>query len=165
MLAFFGNSATSNNVVFTPPTSNEQFMGDSDTVVLPFKAQPQNHSTTPTNTINPLFLKDPANMETKVEYDPANKQYNISKKVGKYDAANPSYMNDGEFKEYDLNQVMRKEWHDRMKSESNTKQSSGFKLPFLDKQEGIFGSDLILSNTNQSHSCHNSIISALRLLK
>lgn len=60
-----------------------------------------------------LYLRDPDNISSDIEYDPETNQYRFSSKVGNLEYRNPSYMTFDEYQEYDLDQVIKKYWNER----------------------------------------------------
>ena len=51
---------------------------------------------------SPMFLKDPSNIKTDIQYDPDNNQYNINEKMGELFYRNPSYMSFQEFIDHEF---------------------------------------------------------------
>ncbi|MCB9028499.1 MAG: hypothetical protein H6545_05220, partial [Bacteroidales bacterium] len=59
---------------------------------------------------SPLFLSNPSNITTRVEYDGRNRQYIIYQKAGSIDYRPPVYMTPEEYRRYEFNQAMREYW-------------------------------------------------------
>lgn len=114
-----------------------------DTANLPFKFRsgspfvPQNSSS--------LFLKNPANYQTEVVYNPETGEYKVVDKVGSINQSSPVFMNLDEFKDYEFNRTLRDYWTQKAKSEKFESQSS--LIPKLhvggEVFETIFGSNTI----------------------
>ncbi|MBL0138545.1 MAG: cell surface protein SprA [Bacteroidetes bacterium] len=62
---------------------------------------------------NPLYLKDPANIKTTVDYDPDNNRYNINENMGELFYRNPSYMSFEEFVDHEFNKSTKEYWKQR----------------------------------------------------
>ncbi len=73
-----------------------------------------------------LFLSNPSNLKTDVEYDPETNQYKFTNKIGDFEYRNPTYMTFDEYRDYELKNSLKNYWKERSLS------SSGF-----DKGEGI----------------------------
>jgi cell surface protein SprA len=73
----------------------------SDSLPYPFRDRRADKLTSPYDD-SPFYLKDPANVQSKVDYDPSEKRYNINENIGKQFYRNPSYLTLDEFikKEY-----------------------------------------------------------------
>jgi len=114
---------------FRPEAFRPEFApGDSDTVgtSLPFPfedrwADPYN---TPASS-SPLYLSQPPNIQTKVEYDPDERQYNIFENVGNAFFRNPSYMTFEEFKEAEFSRTTKNYWKQKANAD-NVTQRKGF---------------------------------------
>lgn len=63
---------------------------------------------------NPLYLKDPKNVKTDVEYDPSTDQYKVTHKVGdSLKMGTPSYMTKEEYQKYDFDKSLNNYWKER----------------------------------------------------
>jgi len=67
---------------------------------------------------NPMYLKNPSNIESKIEYDPVTGQYNMTQKIGDEHYRNPSFMTFEEYNAYDMDRAMKEYWYQKAKSES-----------------------------------------------
>ncbi|REJ83044.1 MAG: cell surface protein SprA [Bacteroidetes bacterium] len=90
------------------------FESDADTSELPYPfkdriADP--YSSPPSG--NPLYLGDPSNIETKVEYDTDNNRYNIEENIGQMFYRNPSYLSFDEFIEREFSKSTQDYWKQR----------------------------------------------------
>lgn len=94
---------------------------------------------------SPLYLKNPSNITTKVEYDGRNNRYIIYQKVGELDYRRPVYMSPDEYRKYEFNQAMREYWDASLRGDA-----SGFRSSLIPQIEvggetfdRIFGSNVI----------------------
>ena len=62
---------------------------------------------------NPLFLRDPSNVRSIIEYDPATNKYIFKKKIGDFDFRDPTSMRFEEYLKYDLKQSVKDYWRER----------------------------------------------------
>lgn len=109
------NASIEDNYPLVPGIQNPPDSINPDTneieLIYPFYDNPENASFTPDTNI--LFLKDPENIETVVEYDPETGEYIFKKKIGDFYYRRPTYMNLDEYREYDLNNSVRNYWRQR----------------------------------------------------
>jgi cell surface protein SprA len=116
-----------------------------DTTGLPYPMKDDDEMAAPTGKKSPLYLKDPSNIESKIEYDPGFNEYVVSKKMGKIDFRLPSSMTPEEYKRYQFRQSMRQYWKQRAKGD-NTKTGKSF-IPKLvvggEAFDKVFGSNVI----------------------
>jgi cell surface protein SprA len=94
---------------------------------------------------SPLFLNNPSNISTRVEYDGRNNQYIIYQKIGELDYRRPVYMSPEEYRRYEFNQAMREYWDASLRGDA-----SGFRSSLIPQIEvggetfdRIFGSNVI----------------------
>ncbi|MFN2313140.1 MAG: cell surface protein SprA, partial [Bacteroidales bacterium] len=94
---------------------------------------------------SPLFLNNPSNISTKVEYDGRNNQYIIYQKIGGLDYRRPVYMNPDEYRRYEFEQAMREYWDASLRGDA-----SGYRSSLIPQIEvggetfdRIFGSNVI----------------------
>ncbi|TFH46304.1 MAG: hypothetical protein E4G92_06590, partial [Bacteroidia bacterium] len=73
----------------------------------PLKLQPDPLRPWEASKSSPLFLNNPSNITTSVEYDGKNNQYIIFQKAGNLDFRKPVYMNPDEYRKYEFEQAMR----------------------------------------------------------
>lgn len=84
---------------------------DSDTTALPYPFKDRitdPYSEEPDN--SPMYLTDPSNIKTDVEYDPDNHRYNINDNMGALFYRNPSYMSFDEFIESEFGKSTKDYW-------------------------------------------------------
>ncbi|MEO5572563.1 MAG: cell surface protein SprA [Bacteroidia bacterium] len=94
---------------------------------------------------SPLYLNDPENIKTTIEYNPEEKQYDINERMGDLFYRDPSYMTFEEFKEAQFKNSTRKYWQQRS-SENDILQRKGFNPKIYvgsDVFDRIFGGNTI----------------------
>jgi cell surface protein SprA len=94
---------------------------------------------------SPLFLNNPANITTRVEYDGRTNQYIIYQKIGVLDYRRPVYMSADEYRKYEFEQAMREYWDANIRGDV-----SGYRSSLIPQIEvggetfdRIFGSNVI----------------------
>lgn len=96
------------------------FAVDTDTLSLPYPLQ-DSYDPTPTGNGNGLYLNDPDNIQTDIDYDPESGDYNINQTVGEdMDYRPPTYMSFDEYQEYNANQAIRDYWKEKARSQSES---------------------------------------------
>jgi cell surface protein SprA len=72
---------------------------------------------------NPIYLKNPSNIKTIVEYDPATRQYYSVYKIGETTYRIPTTLSFEEYQAQDLDQIINQYWKERSEAASmdNTK--------------------------------------------
>ncbi len=69
-----------------------------------------------------LKLKDPSNVKTNVDYDPATGNYNVTQKIGDMDYRPPTYIDSKEYQDYIFKKQVKSYWGQKVHAESpNTK--------------------------------------------
>ncbi len=71
---------------------------------------------------NAIDLKDPANIQKTVEYDPASKEYIVTEKIGSRNYRQPTVMTFGEFYRLQAEQSERDYWQKRAGTIGNLNQ-------------------------------------------
>ena len=92
-----------------------------------------------------LFLKNPSNIKSKIEYDPVTGEYNFTEKVGNLDYRLPKTMTKKEFQKYDFEQAVQNYWHSQSRIKS-IEERGGFVPKLTVKSEAfnkIFGGNTI----------------------
>lgn len=85
-----------------------------------------------------LYLEDPSNVKTEVQYDPKTGNYDISQKVGDHPYRPETYMNLKEYKDYMFRKQMREYWRSRVAAdELNTQPRQGV-IPKLQVNSELF---------------------------
>jgi len=94
---------------------------------------------------SPLYLNNPSNITTKVEYDGRNNRYIIYRKIGELDYRRPVYMSPDEYRKFEFDQAMREYWDASLRGDA-----SGFRSSLIPQIEvggetfdRIFGSNVI----------------------
>ncbi len=96
------------------------FAVDTDTLSLPYPLQ-DSYDPTPTGNGNGLYLNDPDNIQTEIDYDPESGEYNIEQNVGEnINYRPPTYMSFDEYQEYNANQALRDYWREKAQSQSES---------------------------------------------
>ena len=112
---------------------------------------PFNENNTQQPSANPLFLSNPSNVKTTIEYNPATDQYEYDQKIGDYSVAPPTTIDRKTYSEQEFDKTMRSYWRERTKSEYSDGGSSvangGSLIPKIkvpsDAFERLFGSNTI----------------------
>ena len=117
-----------------------------DTLKYPFPDNISDPYSNPNYPNSPLYMGDPTNINTTVEYNPDQNQYDINSMIGSEFYRNPSYMTFQEFVEEQNKQSTHKYWQQLASGESLLAKKRGFnpKL-YVPGQafERIFGSNTI----------------------
>ncbi len=94
---------------------------------------------------SPLYLDNPSNITTRVEYDGRNNQYIIYQRIGTLDYRKPIFMNPDEYRKYEFDQAMREYWDANLRGDV-----TGFRSSLIPQIEvggetfdKIFGSNVI----------------------
>jgi cell surface protein SprA len=92
-----------------------------------------------------LFLKNPSNIKTEIEYDPVTGEYNFVEKIGNLNYRLPKTMTKQEFQKYDFDQAIQNYWRSQNKIKSI--EDKGGLIPRLtvggETFNKIFGSNTI----------------------
>lgn len=114
------------------------FAADTDTLSLPYPV-PDSYDPTPTGNDNGLYLNDPDNIKTDIDYDPESGDYNINKTVGDdMDYRPPTYMSFDEFQDYNANQAIRDYWREKAQTQSESQRKP--LIPKLNIKSKLFES-------------------------
>ncbi len=111
--------AATRNISFVHAKRLFSAAADSDsTVKLPFPFQDrETDKYSSSYDHSKIYLQDPSNIESTVEYDPETGQYNISENMGKLFYRNPGYLTFDEFVEKEYRSAKRKYWLQRANEE------------------------------------------------
>ncbi len=94
---------------------------------------------------NPLYLKDPKNINTSVEYDPEKNEYILNQKIGDFEYRPPQYMSLDEYSDYDVDKALQDYW--RQKADAKSLEKHGGLIPNIriggEAFDRIFGSSTI----------------------
>ena len=92
-----------------------------------------------------LYLRNPSNIRTEIEYDPATGEYNFVEKVGDLDFRLPKTMSREEYQKYDFQQAVQNYW--RNQTHTKSVEEKGGLIPRLtvggETFNKIFGSNTI----------------------
>jgi len=72
---------------------------------------------------NGLYLTEPSNINSDVQYDPQSNEYEFTRKIGDINYRNPSSLSFGEYQDYDMNRSLQRYWRDRSKTSSGISRS------------------------------------------
>lgn len=101
---------------------------------------------------SPLFLNDPKNYSSKIEYDPKSNEYRFEQNVGSLRLSEPYYLRQDQYRQYDLNRSVADYWRQRLAGENFS--SQGGLIPKLhiggEAFDRIFGSNTISINPQGS---------------
>ncbi len=101
-------------------TDMQLFALDTDSLALPYPLQ-DSYDPTPTGNENGLYLSDPSNVETEIEYDPESGEYNINQSIGEdINFRPPTYMSFDEFQDYNSSQALRDYWREKAATQSES---------------------------------------------
>ncbi|MDC0303395.1 cell surface protein SprA [Flavobacteriales bacterium] len=90
------------------------------TDTLPYPLQ-DTYDPTPTGNENGLYLSDPENVQTDIEYNPETDEYDIQQNIGEdIQYRPPTYMSFDEFQEYNAEQAVRDYWREKAATQSES---------------------------------------------
>jgi cell surface protein SprA len=85
-----------------------------------------------------LYLDEPSNVKTDVQYDPKTGNYDIKQKVGDKDYRPETYMNLKEYKDYMFKKQMREYWRSRVAADELNNQPRKGIIPKLQVNSELF---------------------------
>jgi len=68
-----------------------------------------------------LYLNNPPNINSNVEYDPETNEYILKNTIGNFNYRQPSYMSLEEYRNYDLDKALQDYWHDKSRANRTTR--------------------------------------------
>lgn len=75
-----------------------------------------------------LYLDNPSNVKSKVDYDPSNRTYNFTETVGdSMPYRRPTYMTLNEYRDYDSKRAVRQYWREKFSSDQQLTAPRGFR--------------------------------------
>lgn len=94
---------------------------------------------------SPLYLNNPSNIKSSVEYDPETNSYIFSEKVGSLNYRPSTVMTFKEFRQYEQEVAKREYWSQRAREHTSGQSSSllGKKIRVGETFDKVFGSDAI----------------------
>ena len=84
-----------------------------------------------------LYLNNPSNIKTNIEYDPQEKKYNIQQKLGNYRYRPDTYLDAEEYQEYMFKKAVRNYWRSKIAAEDLNKPKKGL-IPSLQINNELF---------------------------
>ena len=72
-----------------------------------------------------LYMGNPSNLHTEIEYDPETNQYQFQNKIGDLNYRNPSYMTFDEYQDFELKNSVRSYWKQRSQSSTGVDRGDG----------------------------------------
>ena len=110
----------------------------------PIPKNPQVFSTLP-KTQSPLYLKDPKNLTSSFEYDPATTDYKYQQKLGTQTLGDPFFLTPSQYQKYDLTRSVKDYWKQRVGGEQFTTQQGLIPKLYIGGEafDRIFGSNTI----------------------
>lgn len=98
--------------------------GNSNAISLPYQFQNSNSAQPDTSSKSSLYLNDPSNVKTSVDYNPKTGNYDITQKVGDMNYRNPTYMTFDEYVNYDIDKAVKDYWRQRAQADDFSKQKA-----------------------------------------
>ena len=92
--------------------------GDTSTLRYPFTDRYSDPYNSRTDEGSPLYLGNPSNVNTNIEYNPEERQYDIYEKIGDQFFRSPSYMTFEEFKEAEFGRSTKSYWKQKAGQET-----------------------------------------------
>ncbi len=124
LTAAWGVGKPAGNMHYRPVSeSMVEAAPDSDSLRYPFHDYHADPFSEPHHD-NPMYMQDPANIKTKVEYDPDQNQYNINQNIGNMFYRNPSYMSFDEFVDHEFKKSTKNYWLQRSSEDDKTKKQA-----------------------------------------
>ncbi|MFP4471096.1 MAG: cell surface protein SprA, partial [Bacteroidales bacterium] len=129
-------------LLLAPPDSIPT--GDTIQLIYPFRDNTIDATRQPDE--SPLYLKDPANVQSEVVYDPDNNEYIIKRKIGDFDYRTPYSMPLDDYLKYDRERSIRQYWSERALASGANARGEGI-IPQIyiggEAFERIFGSNTV----------------------
>ncbi len=85
-----------------------------------------------------LYLEEPANVSTNVEYDPKSGTYNVKQKMGERDYRPETYMTAKEYQDYVFKKQMREYWRSRVATDQENEKPRQGMIPKLQVNSELF---------------------------
>jgi len=134
--------STATNLGGNDSASTDSSEAQDSSLMLPYPF-PDNSNTEGMGDDNPMYLNNPSNIESTIEYDPETGQYNMNQTMGDDDYRNPSYMTFDEYNEYDLDRALKEYWYQKAKSESFELERSTAPKVKWGGEGGVFGRNAV----------------------
>ncbi|MBK7966633.1 MAG: cell surface protein SprA [Bacteroidetes bacterium] len=120
--------ASGSEIVFSPFDSMPFAAGDSDTAAVNLPYPFNDRYSDPYNSnapSSPLYMGNPSNIQTTVEYNPEERQYDINENFGSNFFRSPSYMTFEEFKESEFEKSTKNYWKQKANADNVAARKSG----------------------------------------
>ncbi|HNR20767.1 MAG TPA: cell surface protein SprA [Bacteroidia bacterium] len=101
---------------YTIPLPEDTSKKDTSKLPYPFRDRITDIYSAPYHN-NPMYLGDPSNVQSTIEYNPDERQYDITEKMGDQFFRNPNYMTFEEYKEDQFEKTTKKYWRERADGE------------------------------------------------
>jgi len=105
---------------------------------LPFKFQDNSGKPLQLNPKSKLYLDDPSNIKTDVQYNPETGTYDVKQKMGDLDYRPETYMNMKEYRDYMFKKSMREYWRSRVAADELANQPRKSMVPKLQVHSELF---------------------------
>jgi len=141
---------SNDNHKFTIPPSVKDTIVE-DTIKLPYPFKDDSNPYSQKTQSSPLYLSNPSNIKTEVEYDPFTGEYNITEKIGSFNYRNPSSMTLEEYRSQTRKNSINNYWSQQRRANGNLGQGELFLDKYLNPKlnvnikgfDKIFGSNVI----------------------
>lgn len=112
---------------------------------LPYPIPVRSHTLPEKKVESPLFLKNPSNFETRVDYDTETNRYIIYETVGGLEVGLPRVMTPDEYRQYRYDQIMREYWRLHASGDESTGASPLIPKIYIESEafDKIFGTSTI----------------------
>ncbi len=135
----------SNQVFFNPPDTPKKEV--TPPVDLPYPMKPkEEYPYNGPKKESKLYLNEPKNIHTDVEYDPKSNEYNFQEKIGTKSYKPANTMSFKEYQDYDMDNALKSYWKQRSKAQSFDKKGGlipKLNLPGGELLDKLFGSNTI----------------------
>ena len=139
-----------NKYLLKHPPSVKDTIVDDTIKKLPYPFKDNSNPYTEQNESSPLYMSNPSNIKTDIEYNPATGKYNVTEKIGNINYRNPSSMTLDEYRRASRKSLISNYWTEQRKANSGS-HSESFLNKYLNPKlnvniEGfdkIFGSNVI----------------------
>ena len=107
-------------------------------VVLPYEFKDNQGAPPQYDPKSKLYLENPANVKTNVEYDPKSGNYDVSQKIGEMDYRPETYMNFKEYEKYVYKKAIRDYWRSRVAADELNNKPRKSMVPKLEVNSELF---------------------------
>jgi cell surface protein SprA len=126
-----------NRSVFTLPPDTP-LSEDPEPADLPYKFRDDPGASSLLEKKSKLYLQQPENIKTKVEYDPETGNYNIEQKMGQREYRPDTYMSKEEYRDYMFKKQMREYWRSRVSADDLNERPRQGLIPKLQVNSELF---------------------------